>query len=117
MLPGVLMIEALVQASAWLVRATEDFAHSMLLLADAKNVTYKSFVSPGQVLELTVEAKEIGPTGSRFTGTGRCGATEMVKAHWSLRHFNLADEDPRMGPMDEKLIVHARQQMALLRRL
>ncbi|HOB73887.1 MAG TPA: 3-hydroxyacyl-ACP dehydratase FabZ family protein [Phycisphaerae bacterium] len=116
-LPGVLMIEALVQASAWLVRATEDFAHSMLLLADAKNVTYKSFVSPGQVLELTVEAKEIGPTGSRFTGTGRCGATEMVKAHWSLRHFNLADEDPRMGPMDEKLIVHARQQMALLRRL
>jgi 3-hydroxyacyl-[acyl-carrier-protein] dehydratase len=115
-LPGVLMIEALVQASAWLVRATEDFAHSMLLLAEARNVTYKSFVSPGQLLELSVELKELGQAGSRFVGTGRCGATEMVKAHWSLRQFNLADDDPRMGPVDERLIVQARQQMALLRR-
>lgn len=115
-LPGVLMIEALVQASAWLVRATEDFAHSMLLLGDAKNVTYKSFVSPGQVLELAVDLKDITKTHSRFTGVGRCGSTEMVKAHWSLRHFNLAEEDPRMGPVDEKLIAQARQQMTLLRR-
>ena len=115
-LPGVLMIEALVQASAWLVRATEDYAHSMLLLAEARNVTYKSFVSPGQLLELSVELKELGKASSRFTGTGRCGATEMVKAHWSLRQFNLADDDPRMGPVDERLIAQARQQMTLLRR-
>ncbi len=116
-LPGVLMIEALVQASAWLVRATEDFAHSMLLLADARNVTYKSFVSPGQLLEISVELKELGEKTSRFTGAGRCGATEMVKAHWSLRHFNLADEDPAMRALDERLIASARQQMALLKRI
>src|SRR5439155_10753816 len=72
-MPGVLMIEALVQASAWLVRATQDFAHSMVLLKEAKNVTYKSFVSPGQVFEISVEAKEISPTASRFVGTGCCG--------------------------------------------
>jgi len=115
-LPGVLMIEALVQASAWLVRATEDFAHSMLLLAEARNVTYKSFVSPGRLLELSVEVKELGKSSSRFIGTGRCGDTEMVKAHWSLRHFNLADDDPRMGQLDEKLIAQARQHLTLLRR-
>lgn len=115
-LPGVLMIEAMVQASAWLVRATEDYAHSMLLLAEAKNVTYKSFVSPGQVFQLSVEAKEIGSAASRFVGVGRCGDTEMVKAHWSLRHFNLADEDPAMASLDQKLIASARQQMTLLRR-
>ncbi|MHC4444154.1 MAG: 3-hydroxyacyl-ACP dehydratase FabZ family protein [Planctomycetota bacterium] len=115
-LPGVLMIEALVQASACLVRATEDFAHSMILLSEAKNVTYKSFVSPGQVFELTVELKEIGSAASRFVGVGRCGTTEMVKARWSLSHFNLADEDPTLKPVDEKLIAHARQQMELLLR-
>ena len=70
-MPGVLMIEALVQASAWLVRETESYAHSLLLLAEAKNVTYKSFVSPGQVLEVTVEAKAIEADTSRFVGTGR----------------------------------------------
>ena len=115
-LPGVLMIEAMVQASAWLVRRTEDFAHSMVLLSEAKNVTYKSFVSPGQVFELSAEAKEIGPESSRFVGVGRCGQTETVKAHWSLRHFNLADDDPSMEKLDRKLIASARQQMELLLR-
>jgi 3-hydroxyacyl-[acyl-carrier-protein] dehydratase len=115
-LPGVLMVEALVQASAWLVRGTEEFAHSLVLLAEARNVTYKSFVSPGQVFEVQVEAKEIGPDSSRFAGVGRCGATEMVKGQWTLRHVNLADRDPTMQPVDQRLIASARQQMELLLR-
>ena len=115
-MPGVLMIEALAQASAWLVRVTEDFAHSMHLLSEARNVTYKSIVSPGQVFEMLVEAKEIGERSSRFVGVGRCGNAEMVKAHWSLRHFNLADENPVMESLDRRLIASARQQLALLRR-
>jgi len=115
-MPGVLMVEAMVQAASWLVRATEDFAHSMVQLAEARNVTYKSFVSPGQVFELVVEAKEIGTDSSRFVGVGRCGETEMVKAHLALRHFNLADADPAMEAVDQRLIACARQQMELLRR-
>jgi 3-hydroxyacyl-[acyl-carrier-protein] dehydratase len=113
-MPGVLMIEAMTQASAWLVRKTEDFAHSMVMLSEAKNVTYKSFVSPGQVFTLSVEAKSIDQASSRFVGVGRCGDTEMVKAHWSLRHFNLADDDPSMASVDENLISSARQQFKLL---
>ncbi len=115
-MPGVLMIETLVQASAWLVRATENFAHSMVLLSEARNVTYKNFVSPGQVFEVSVEAKEIAAGSSRFVGTGRCGTLEMTKAHWSLRHFNLAEQDPAMAGVDEKLIASARQQLELLKR-
>jgi 3-hydroxyacyl-[acyl-carrier-protein] dehydratase len=115
-MPGVMMIEALVQASAWLVRATEDFAHSLVLLSEARNVTYKSFVSPGQVFEMAIEAKEIAERTSRFVGIGRCGGTEMVKAHLTLRHFNLAEQDPSLAAMDERLIKSARQQMELLRR-
>ena len=113
-MPGVLMVEAMVQASAWLVRVTEDFAHSMLQLAEAKNVTYKSFVSPGRVFELSVEAKQIGPSSSRFLGVGRCDQAEMVKGQWQLRHFNLADEEPAMAPVDQRLVASARQQMKLL---
>jgi len=115
-MPGVLMVEAMIQAAAWLIRVTEDYAHSMLQLAEARNVTYKSFVSPGQVFELSVEAKEIGPRSSRFVGAGRCGQTEMVKAHLALRHFNLADEEPGLETVDQRLIASARQQIELLRR-
>lgn len=113
-LPGVMMIEAMVQASMALVRASEDFAHSMLVLAEARNVTYKSFVAPGRVLEVTVQAKRIEPDSSQFTGVGRCGDEEMVKAHWTLRHWNLADRDPRMVDLDQKLVASARRQMSLL---
>jgi 3-hydroxyacyl-[acyl-carrier-protein] dehydratase len=115
-MPGVLILEAMIQASGWLVRATEDFAHSMILMSEARNVTYKSFVSPGQTLEVAVEAKAIENQTSRFVGLGRCGQTEMVKAHWTLRHYNLADEEPALADMDERLIKAARLQFNLLRR-
>jgi 3-hydroxyacyl-[acyl-carrier-protein] dehydratase len=115
-MPGVLIVQALIEASSWLVRATEDYAHSMLLLAEARNVTYKNFVTPGQTLEVSVEAKSIEPDTSKFVGLGHCGQTEMVKAHWTLRHFNLADEDPTLADLDQRLISSARQQMALLQR-
>ncbi len=113
-LPGVLMIEAMIQASMCLVRATEDYAHSLLVLTEAKNVTYKSFVAPGRVLEVSVQAKKIEKSTSQFVGVGRCGDQEMVKAHWTLRHLNLADDDPALAPIDQKLIASARQQMSLL---
>ncbi|MBN1491898.1 MAG: beta-hydroxyacyl-ACP dehydratase, partial [Phycisphaerae bacterium] len=93
-MPGVLMVEAMVQASAWLVRTSEDYAHSVIVLAEARNVTYKSFVSPGRVLELDVKARRIDADTSEFEGLGRSGDEEMVKGRWTLRHSNLADRDP-----------------------
>lgn len=113
-MPGVLMVEAMTQAGAWLVRATEDFAHSMVLLAGASNVTYKSFVTPGQLLTISIEAKQIDDSSSIMTGVGRRGETEVVKARLTLRHFNLADENPACREQDARLIASARQQMELL---
>jgi 3-hydroxyacyl-[acyl-carrier-protein] dehydratase len=115
-MPGVLMVEAMVQAGAWLVRATNDFSQSMVLLAEARNVTYKSFVTPGQLLEVTVEAKDIGEDSSKLVGTGRRGDTEVVKAHLTLRHYNLADESVDYADIDKRLIASARQEMELLSR-
>ena len=41
------------------VREGENFAHSMILLEQARNVKYKSFLAPGAQIEYTVEAKAI----------------------------------------------------------
>ncbi len=113
-MPGVLMLEAMIQSAAWLVRASEDFAHSMILLKEAKNVTYKSFVAPGGLLELEVHATRIEGEVSEFNGVGRCDGQEAVKARLTLRHFNLADEEPSLAAMDEKLIAQARSKLAML---
>ena len=52
-MPGVLMLEAMYQASMWLVRRSEDFAHAVVVLAEARNVKFSDFVQPGQVLHVT----------------------------------------------------------------
>ena len=46
-MPGVLMLEAMTQAAAWTIRLGEDFAHSIVVLRQAKNVKYGDFVEPG----------------------------------------------------------------------
>ena len=113
-LPGVLMIEAMVQSAAWLVHATNDFSHSLVLLAEAKNVTYRSFVAPGDVLEIEVTARQIGPTRSEFDGMGQCEGQDVVKARLTLKHENLADTDASRSGRDARLIAWHRERFALL---
>ncbi|MFO0973013.1 MAG: 3-hydroxyacyl-ACP dehydratase FabZ family protein [Phycisphaerae bacterium] len=114
-MPGVLMLEAMVQSAAWLARVSTDFSASLVTLAEARNVTYKSFVAPGRVLELRVDAVRIEPGGSEFRGVGVCGDREMVKAQLRLRHGNLAEKDKALAELDATLIDQARRQFELLR--
>ena len=107
-LPGVLVLEAMVQASAWLVRQALDFAPGLIVLREARNVTYKSFVAPGQVLTIESVCKELDSERSAFAATGRVGEQEIVKGRISLRHLNLADTDTRLADIDEKNRAHMR---------
>ncbi len=118
-LPGVLMLEALVEAAAWLVRDAQDFSSSIILLRQAKNVTYKSFVRPGDVLTLTVTCRRLERGGSDFDGTGHCNRTEVVRARFGLTHFSLGgrqDSSTRQGGIDQQLVEAARAKFALLGR-
>ena len=47
-MPGVLMLQTLVEAGAWLLRLTDDFRHSVIVLREAKNVKYGNLVEPGR---------------------------------------------------------------------
>ncbi len=95
-MPGVLMLEALTQAGAWLIRDMEDFAHSIIILKQAKTIKYGSFVEPGRQLELRVEMtssddREI----ASFKGVGVIDGQEMVKGRFTLTRYNLRDKEPR----------------------
>jgi 3-hydroxyacyl-[acyl-carrier-protein] dehydratase len=58
-LPGVLMLQAMTEAATWLVHDAFDFTCSLILLREAKNVTYKNFVKPGNLLTLTVTCRRL----------------------------------------------------------
>jgi 3-hydroxyacyl-[acyl-carrier-protein] dehydratase len=114
-LPGVLLLEGLIESASWLVREAENFAHSMLLLEEARNVKYKSFVAPGAQIEYTVEAKTIEENISSFTGFGESGGERIVEARFGLRHFNIYDEDSTMAATDAKIIESMKKRWELLR--
>src|SRR5438105_5494395 len=57
-MPGVLMLQTLVEAGAWLLRLSSDFRHSIIVLREARNVKYGSFMEPGRQMEVTVELVE-----------------------------------------------------------
>jgi 3-hydroxyacyl-[acyl-carrier-protein] dehydratase len=52
LMPGVLLIEAMAQASGWLVLAATKFER-MAFLAAVKEAKLRSFVIPGQLLSIT----------------------------------------------------------------
>lgn len=113
-LPGVLMLEALVQASAWVVREALDFGPSLVLLKEARNVTYKSFLAPGQVLTIESNCKQLASSESVFSASGNVGDRAIVKAQLTLRHLNLADHDPGLAAADERLRARLRALFGLV---
>ncbi|MBN1436848.1 MAG: beta-hydroxyacyl-ACP dehydratase [Sedimentisphaerales bacterium] len=113
-LPGVMMIEALVQTAAMLVRVTNGFDKSMIVLQEARNVKYKSFVKPGNLLKIDVQAKSIEPESSSFLASAAVDGKPMVEARIKLRHFNLADEQPKLASLDQTLIKNMKQRAKLV---
>lgn len=95
-LPGVFILQGLVEAATWLAYDALEFAPVVILLKEAKNVTYKSFVKPGNLLRLEVTCRRMAPDGSEFDGTGFCGQSEMVRARFGLWHHS-PDQDRRVS--------------------
>jgi 3-hydroxyacyl-[acyl-carrier-protein] dehydratase len=113
-MPGVMMLEALVQSAAWLVRASTNFEKSLVLLREAQNVRYGSFVRPGSQLAMEVTALEIGPDQSRFKATGTCEGLVAVQARLTLEHLNIADETPANADLDAPLRKLLRERFRLI---
>lgn len=113
-LPGVLLLQGLIESASWLVRQTENFAHSMILLENARNVKYKSFLAPGSQIEYTVEAKAIEENISSFSGFGVSQSERIVEAKFSLRHFNLSEKNTAMADTDAEVIENLKKQWKIL---
>src|SRR6202007_545693 len=57
-MPGVLMLQALVEAASWLWRATTDYRHPVIVLRDVRNVKYGTFMQPGRRMDVSVDLKK-----------------------------------------------------------
>jgi 3-hydroxyacyl-[acyl-carrier-protein] dehydratase len=113
-LPGVLMLEAMVQTAAWVVRVSQDYANSVVVLQEAKNVSYGSFVAPGDRMEVTAEVLKLDEKTSTFKTQCVVDGQSTAKARLTLKHYNLTDQHPGWGEQDRKLVENMKVQFRLL---
>lgn len=114
-MPGVLMLQTLVEAGAWLLRISEDFQHSVIVLREAKNVKYGHFMEPGRQMTIQVELVEQDDALATFKGKGEVEGNTTVNARLVLARYNLRDRNPAWQATDERLVAHLRNQYEVLR--
>jgi 3-hydroxyacyl-[acyl-carrier-protein] dehydratase len=88
------MLEAMFQASAWLVRDSEDFKHAAVVLKEARNVKYSDFVAPGHQLVVTAELLKQDEKSASLKAQGTVDGNPAVSARLVLEKFNIGDRFP-----------------------
>ena len=103
-LPGVMMVEALVQSCAWLSRVTDDFRYSAITLKQARAVKFNSFLKPGQTLQVNATFKKNEAAQASFIAKGTVDGESAVSARIIVSKQNLADQRPEMADNDQRML-------------
>lgn len=113
-MPGVLMLEAMIQLSAWLIRVTDDFAHPVITLKEARNVKYGHFVQPGEKLEL--EGKILKREGNltKLALQGNLNGESIISARLTMESSDLDANNPQMVFRQKQMNAVFREIYALL---
>lgn len=108
-MPGVLMVESLVQTGAWLMRRTEQFRYSTVLLKQARAVRFNNFVSPGKTLHIECSVHKRDETTYTLKGSGTVEGASAVSARLTLEQFNLAERNGDFARSDELRIAKLKE--------
>jgi 3-hydroxyacyl-[acyl-carrier-protein] dehydratase len=113
-MPGVLQLQALVEAASWLLRLSDEYRHSVVVLREVKSVSFRSMMQPGKVLDVMVELTGREESRASFKAKGEAEGTQMVSAQFVLASYNLRDRNPVLAERDERLVRHWRSLHPLL---
>lgn len=89
-LPGVMMLEALVQAGRLFVAGREDRPDRPLVVNQVRNVRYGNMVRPGQALEVTVTLRKQEEMAYEFQGVGTVDGQVAVQGRFRLEPLGRA---------------------------
>jgi 3-hydroxyacyl-[acyl-carrier-protein] dehydratase len=111
-MPGVMMLEALQQAGAWLIRVTDDFRHPLVLLREVRSVKFGDFLIPGETLLVTAEIvkQHDGVFTVKATGSKEDKVTVSARLIFECRFSG----DPERLGTDEDVSHRVRKQFKTL---
>jgi len=114
-MPGVLMLQATVEAASWLWRVSTNFTHPVIVLRDVKSVKYGTFMQPGRRMDVNVEMVKHDAGTATFKARGANDAGEStVNAHFVLHGYGLTRRGAAGAAADAKLLEHWKARWALL---
>ncbi|HMP77980.1 MAG TPA: 3-hydroxyacyl-ACP dehydratase FabZ family protein [Pirellulaceae bacterium] len=90
-MPGVLMLESIFQVGMYLVRATDEFRISMVVLRETRNFKFQGFVQPGDQLVVRAVWHSADQTTVKLKVEGEISGKNAVSGTMVLERFNLAD--------------------------
>lgn len=94
LMPGVLLIEAMAQASGWLLIAMMNFER-MPFLAAVKDAKMRTFVPPGEKLEITAQVTHEGSGFAMTTAEIRIAGKKACNAALTFSHVPFPNEEFR----------------------
>ena len=100
-MPGVLMLESMFQASMWLVRESSDFAYSSVVLREAKSLKFQGFVQPGSSLVVNADIKKVDGLITKLKVVGTIDGKASVSGRLTLESYNLAEKYGRDKAVDD----------------
>lgn len=113
-MPGVMMLQTLVEAGAWLLRLSEDYRHSVIVLREVRNIKYGTFMEPGKQMTIGVDLVERRADTAVFKGKGEVEGQSTVNARLVLATYNLRDRDPAQAATDERIVRELKDHARLL---
>jgi len=108
-MPGVLMVESLFQASMWLVRASHDFKYSSVVLRETKSMKFQGFVQPGDSLLINASVKSTKDSITNLKVTGTVNDRPAVSGRIVVDTYNLEEREGVDGAIDRYMIPTALQ--------
>jgi len=92
-MPGVLMVESLFQASMWLVRASHDFKYSSVVLRETKAMKFQDFVQPGDSLLINATIKSMKDSITTLKVSGTVNDRPAVSGRMVVDTYNLQERE------------------------
>lgn len=113
-MPGVLQLQCLVEGGSWLLRITDEFQYSVVVLREVKAVKYGALMQPGKTLDIAVELVRRDGNVAVMKGKGEAEGVQTVSAQFTLHSYNLRDRQPAFSDRDAELARHWRDLHVLL---
>src|SRR5262249_51414129 len=99
-MPGVLQLQAMTRGARWLLRVTDDFRYSVIVLREVKSVRFGAMVQPGKALDVMAEMTGRDGPSADFKAKGEVEGTQSVSAQFTLVCYNLRDRNPAFADRD-----------------